>query len=110
MFELRVKTADFAEHGTGRETRVEHASPERVAIVVDGKLAWLRSPHAARERLLQVATAAGIPVRDAWIEHSSTLLLSLTSVPDFAETADEKKRLRRVSLIRVIREIREIRG
>jgi len=82
------KTADFAELGTGRETRVEHGSPQRAAIVVDTKLAWLRAPNSARTRLLQIATAAGIPVRDAWLGQHSDLLLSLTSVPDFGQTAE----------------------
>ena len=82
------KTADFSEHGVGRETLVQHGSPEHTAIVVDTKLAWLRAPIGARERILQVATAAGVPVRDAWIDEHATLLLSLTSVPEFRVTAE----------------------
>jgi aspartate kinase len=81
------KTADFAERGTGRETRVERGTAERAAIVVDCKLAWLNAPHAAYESLLQVLTAAGIPVRDAWLDGQTNLLLSLTSVPEFDSTA-----------------------
>ena len=40
-----------------------------------------------RAQLLAVAEAASIPVRDAWFDQHSTLLLSLTSVPDFSNTA-----------------------
>ena len=82
------KTADFAEHGRGRETRVEPSSAERVAIVVDRKLAWLHAPQAACVSLLQVITASGIPVRDAWLDGQTNLLLSLTSVPEFGGTAE----------------------
>lgn len=82
------KTADFAELGTGRETRVQASSAQRVAIVVDSKLAWLNAPHAARFGLLQVLTAASIPVRDAWLDAQTNLLLSLTSVPEFGATAE----------------------
>ena len=82
------KTADFAEHGAGRETRVEAGTVERAAIVVDCKLAWLNAPGAACARLLQVVTAAGIPVRDAWLDGQTNLLLSLTNVPEFGVTAE----------------------
>ena len=82
------KTADYSERGTGRETRVEHGPAERTAIVVDSKLAWLKAPNSARSQLLQVATAAGIPVRDAWFDEQTALLLSLTSVPDFSAAAE----------------------
>ena len=82
------KTADFAERGTGRETRVEPSSAERAAIVVDSKLAWLNAPQAARSQLLEVITAAGIPVRDAWLDGQTNFLLSLTSVPEFGATAE----------------------
>jgi aspartate kinase len=82
------KTADFAERGTGRETRVAASSTERAAIVVDTKLAWLNAPQAACTQLLSVITAAGIPVRDAWLDGQTNLLLSLTSVPEFAATAE----------------------
>lgn len=81
------RTTDFAELGTGRETRVEARSAERAAIVVDSKLAWLSAPEAARAQLLSIVTAAGIPVRDAWLDQRMNLLLSLTSVPEFAVTA-----------------------
>jgi aspartate kinase len=81
------KTVDFAEHGAGRETRVEARSAERAAIVVDSKLAWLAAPLATRAALLSIITAAGIPVRDAWIDSRLQLLLSLTSVPEFAVTS-----------------------
>ncbi len=81
------KTGDFAEHGAGRETRVEHAAAEPTAIVVDAKLAWVRAKHAVRAQLLAVAEDAGIPVRDAWFDQHSTLLLSLISVPDFSNAA-----------------------
>jgi aspartate kinase len=81
------KTADFAEQGMGRETRVVASSTERAAIVVDYKLCWLNAPQAACAGLLQVVTAAGIPVRDAWLDGQTNLLLSLTSVPEFAATA-----------------------
>ncbi len=80
------KTADFVERGTGRETRVEASSAERAAIVVDRKLAWLNAPQAACARLLQAVAAAGIPLRDAWLDGQTNLLLSLTSVPEFAAT------------------------
>ena len=80
------KTADFAEHGSGRETRVEAKARDRAAIVVDSKLAWVDSPIGARARLLSIVTAAGIPVRDAWIDERMKLLLSLTSVPQFEVT------------------------
>ena len=82
------KTADFAEQGAGRETRVEARSAERAAIVVDCKLAWLNAPQAACANLLSVVTAAGIPVRDAWLDGQTNLLLSLTSVPEFGATAE----------------------
>ena len=82
------KTVDFAERGTGRETRVEPSSAERAAIVVDSKLAWLNAPQAARSQLLEVITAAGIPVRDAWLDGQTNFLLSLTSVPEFGATAE----------------------
>jgi aspartate kinase len=82
------KTVDFAERGTGRETRVQPNSAEQAAIVVDSKLAWLSAPQAACASLLQVVTAAGIPVRDAWLDWQTNLLLSLTSVPEFGTTAE----------------------
>jgi aspartate kinase len=81
------KTADFVERGAGRETRVEARSPERAAIVVDSKLAWLNAPQAACKGLLSVVTAAGIPIRDAWLDGQTNLLLSLTSVPELGATA-----------------------
>jgi aspartate kinase len=78
------KTADYAERGAGRETRVE-ATPtaEPAAIVLDAKLAWVEAPRAAQSRLLAATDAAGIPIRDAWFDERVRLLLSLTSVPDF---------------------------
>ncbi|MEI9939635.1 MAG: aspartate kinase [Pseudomonadota bacterium] len=82
------KTADFAERGTGRETRVEASAAERAAIVVDSKLCWLNAPQTACANLLSVVTAAGIPVRDAWLDGQTNLLLSLTSVPEFGATAE----------------------
>jgi aspartate kinase len=81
------KTADFAERGVGRETRVESTgNTETAAIVVDAKLAWLRAPSVLRARLLAILDAEKIPVRDAWFEHEASLLLSLTSVPEFERT------------------------
>ena len=78
------KTADFAERGSGRETRVEDTQlTQPPAIVLDDKLAWLEAPNTARCRVLAAADAAGIPVRDAWFDERARLLLSLTSVPDF---------------------------
>jgi len=82
------KTADFASLGAGRETRVEHAPAEHTAIVVDTKLAWVEAQPARRAQLLAIAEDADIPVRDAWFEQRDTLLLSLTSVPDFSKTAE----------------------
>jgi aspartate kinase len=82
------KTADFAERGEGRETRVAASSALPAAIVVDSKLAWLNAPRAAGARLLEIVTAAGIPVRDAWLDGQTNLLLSLTSVPEFGPTAE----------------------
>ncbi len=82
------KTADYATQGAGRETRVEHAASEPTAIVVDSKLAWVQAEPSVRAQLLAIAEAADIPVRDAWFERHSTLLLSLTSVPDFSKTAE----------------------
>lgn len=81
------KTSDFADRGSGRETRIELARAEHATIVVDSKLAWLSAPSEARTRVLEVASAAGIPVRDAWLEEHTSLLLSLTSVPDFGTAA-----------------------
>ncbi|HEX7451433.1 MAG TPA: aspartate kinase [Polyangiaceae bacterium] len=84
------RTADFAVHGAGRETRVEHVehfATQPTAIVVDSKVAWVKAEHSARARLLAVVEAAGIPVRDAWFDQHTTLLLSLTSVPDFTVAA-----------------------
>jgi aspartate kinase len=79
------KTVDFAEQGRGRETLVELSSSSRAtAIVLDSKLAWIAAPNAARECVLAAAETAAIPVRDAWFAEQSSLLLSLTSVPDFA--------------------------
>ncbi len=77
------KTHDFAELGGGKETRVEQGPAQHAAIVVDGKLAFVEAPRTACAALLAVATAAGIPVRDAWLDERAVLLLSLTSVPDF---------------------------
>ncbi|HYP90660.1 MAG TPA: aspartate kinase, partial [Polyangiaceae bacterium] len=82
------KTTDFAERGVGRETRVEARSAERTAIVVDCKLAWLHAPLAACSKLLAIAAAAGIPVRDAWLDGQANFLLSLTSVPEFSATSE----------------------
>jgi aspartate kinase len=77
-------TRDFAERGSGRETRVEHtAETQATAIVLDGKLAWVEAPNAARAQVLAAADAAGAPIRDAWFDDRTKLLLSLTSVPDF---------------------------
>jgi aspartate kinase len=78
------KTADYAEQGGGRETRVELSTGSpTTAIVLDSKLAWVAAPNAARERVLAAAEVAAIPLRDAWFAEQSSLLLSLTSVPDF---------------------------
>jgi len=83
------KTADFATHGHGRETRVDPALPfARAAIVVDSKLVWVGAALAAREALLTELAAAHIPIRDAWFDDRSALLLSLTSVPDFSLTRE----------------------
>ncbi|HEY0466011.1 MAG TPA: aspartate kinase [Polyangiaceae bacterium] len=82
------KTVDFAEGGAGRETRVEASSAARTAIVVDSKLAGGNAPRATGARLRSVVTAAGIPVRDAWLDGQTNLLLSLTSVPEFGATAE----------------------
>jgi len=82
------RTADSAESGAARETRVERDAPPRVAIVVDRQLAWLRAPRAARARLLDLLSRAAVPIRDAWQDEHTTLLLSLTSVPDFTVTAE----------------------
>jgi aspartate kinase len=82
------KTSDFAELGAGRETRVQAKSAERAAIVVDCKLLWLNAPIAACPELLAIAAAAGIPVRDAWLDGRANLLLSLTSVPELGATAE----------------------
>jgi aspartate kinase len=81
------KTSDYAGQGMGRETRVEHAAAEATAIVVDDKLAWVQAEPAVRPQLLAIADAADIPIRDAWFDQRCTLLLSLTSVPDFSTTA-----------------------
>jgi aspartate kinase len=78
------RTADFAEQGAGRETRIEsRASVRRPAIVLDHQLAWLEAPRAARDRILAAVEVAGVPIRDAWFDARVCLLLSLTSVPDF---------------------------
>jgi aspartate kinase len=78
------KTGDFAEYGRGRETRVEAAPAEMAAAIVhDAKLAWVRAPHAARARLLRALELASAPLRDAWFDDHVSLLVSLTSVPDF---------------------------
>lgn len=82
------RTSDFAEHGAGRETRVLDSAERRAAIVVDGKACWVEAPEAARGRLLEVLAQADVPVRDAWLAPAPALLLSLTSVPNFAATAD----------------------
>src|SRR4051812_30127953 len=82
------KTADYAGQGTGRETRIEPAAAEPTAIVVDDKLAWVQSDASVLPRLLAIAEDADIPIRDAWVDQRSVLLLSLTSVPDFSNTAE----------------------
>ncbi len=81
------KTQDFAEQGSGPETRVAAGSSAHTTIVVDGKLLWVKAPSSARSRLLQVALAAGIPVRDAWLDREVSLLFSMTSVPDAGNAA-----------------------
>jgi aspartate kinase len=82
------KTGDFADHGAGRETRVEAAAAALpTAIVLDGKLAWVEGPSGALQRLLAAVEAIGAPIRDAWIAERAALLLSLTSVPDFEQKA-----------------------
>ncbi|MES1173363.1 MAG: aspartate kinase [Myxococcales bacterium] len=82
------KTADFAEHGAGRETRVQAGGGGHTSIVIDDKLLWVKGPSSARSRLLRVATAAGIPLRDAWTDQLTCLLFSLTSVPDVGNAAE----------------------
>jgi len=78
------KTADFAAHGHGLETRVEAATgAQPAAIVLDAQLAWVEAPSAVRSRLLAAVEASGAPIRDAWFGERVSLLLSLTSVPDF---------------------------
>jgi aspartate kinase len=77
------KTSDFTDQGEGRETRVEASAAARAAIVLDDKLAWVDAPLTAREPLLAALERTGVPVRDAWFEQRISLLLSLTSVPDF---------------------------
>jgi aspartate kinase len=84
------KTADFAERGGGRETRVESASSATAAAIVhDDKLAWLDAPSALHQPLLAALERTGVPIRDAWLDERLSLLLSLTSVPDF----EDKKRV-----------------
>jgi hypothetical protein len=51
--------------------------------VLDGKLAWVEAPNGELQRLLAAAEATGAPIRDAWFGERVSLLLSLTSVPDF---------------------------
>ena len=81
---LARKTADFAEHGAGRQSRIDgSAAGEATAVVLDAKLAWVDSPNVARERLLGAVELARVPIRDAWFDDRVSLLLSLTSVPDF---------------------------
>jgi len=78
------KTGDFAEHGGGRETRVEAATAAQpTTIVLDSKLAWVEAPSGALQSLLAAGEATGAPIRDAWVGERVSLLLSLTSVPDF---------------------------
>jgi aspartate kinase len=78
------KTADFAGQGSGRETRVESVTEAQpAAIVLDAQLAWVDAPSATRPRLLAAVEASGAPIRDAWFGERTSLLLSLTSVPDF---------------------------
>jgi len=79
------KTADFAERGEGRETRIAAAPPgAAAAIVVDGKVAWVEAPVVERAAILEILDQAAIPILDARLDTRFTLTLSLTSVPDFA--------------------------
>src|SRR5260221_6145950 len=74
VLSLARKTGDFAEHGGGRETRVDAAaSLELAAIVHDKKLAWVSAPRTARERLLAAVELAGAPIRDAWFDDRISL-------------------------------------
>ena len=82
----RAQDRRFAERG-GRETRVESraaAGGNRRRL----QAGRLNAPQAACAGLLQFVAAAGIPVRDAWLDEQTNLLLSLTSVPEFGETAE----------------------
>jgi len=80
------KTADFAIHGHGRETRVS-AGPQlsSAAIVVDVKVAWVEAPLARRTAILNTLDQTSVPLLDAWIDERVALCLSLTSVPDFGD-------------------------
>lgn len=80
------RTSDFAETGTGRETRVESDAAGSAAIVLDRQLCWVEAPESARESVLAVIAEAHIPLRDAWFAPAPALLLSLTSVPHFEAT------------------------
>ncbi|HEY4107037.1 MAG TPA: aspartate kinase [Polyangiaceae bacterium] len=81
------KTADYARPGSDKETRIEaEARALAAVIVVDEKLAWVRAPSALSGELLAIVAKNEIPIRDAWFERETCLLLSLTSVPEFERT------------------------
>jgi aspartate kinase len=77
------KTDDYAQHGTGPQTRVqEHAAENARAIVVDRKVALLRCPMSQAQSLLGACAAAELTLRDSvYQDDTFRATLPLTSVP-----------------------------
>jgi aspartate kinase len=79
------RTSDFAEGGSGLETRVVHAASGRApwAIVGDRNLLLLRSSRA--QALLAAAREAALGLRDVSLENDRlTASVSLLNAPDLA--------------------------
>jgi aspartate kinase len=80
---LARKTADFASHGQGRETRVHQTeSAGARAVVVDRNVALLACPASSASRLFQACSEAELSLRDSVLcEERLRVTLPLTTVP-----------------------------
>jgi aspartate kinase len=77
------KTADYARHGAGPQTRVHDGAGESArAIVVDPKVALLRCPQSQMHALLAACSAAELTLRDSVFQDDTfRATLALSAVP-----------------------------
>jgi aspartate kinase len=99
------KTEDYAQHGTGPQTRVHERGVESArAIVVDRNVALLRCPHSQMHALLAACSAAELTLRDSLFQDDTfRATLPLSTVPSAAATLSALEA--RVSGLTVMRDV-----